>query len=57
MSAAIHGGAKGRRNLRDSWRSEPTAIIDKTFLLEQAQQAFEYLEQGQHFGKVTITLT
>ncbi|NJN56626.1 MAG: NAD(P)-dependent alcohol dehydrogenase [Leptolyngbyaceae cyanobacterium SL_5_9] len=31
-------------------------VIDKTFALDQAQQAFEYLEQGLHFGKIVITL-
>jgi NADPH:quinone reductase-like Zn-dependent oxidoreductase len=29
-------------------------VIDKIFSLEQTQAAFEYLEQGQHFGKVAI---
>lgn len=29
-------------------------VIDKVFSLEQIQQAFEYLEQGLHFGKVVI---
>jgi NADPH:quinone reductase-like Zn-dependent oxidoreductase len=31
-------------------------VIDKTFTLDQIQQAFDYLEQGLHFGKVVITL-
>jgi NADPH:quinone reductase-like Zn-dependent oxidoreductase len=31
-------------------------IIDKIFSIEQTQQAFEYLDQGLHFGKVVITL-
>jgi NADPH:quinone reductase-like Zn-dependent oxidoreductase len=31
-------------------------VIDKVFALEDTQAAFEYLEQGQHFGKVVITL-
>ena len=31
-------------------------VIDKIFTLDQTQQAFEYLEQGLHFGKVVITL-
>lgn len=30
-------------------------VIDKTFTVDQTQQAFEYLEQGLHFGKVVIT--
>ncbi len=30
-------------------------IIDKTFPLEQTHAAFEYLEQGLHFGKVVIS--
>jgi NADPH:quinone reductase-like Zn-dependent oxidoreductase len=30
-------------------------VIDKTFTVEQTQQAFEYLEQGLHFGKIVIT--
>lgn len=30
-------------------------VIDKTFTLDQTQHAFEYLEQGLHFGKVVIT--
>lgn len=30
-------------------------VIDAKFPLNQAQVAFEYLEQGQHFGKVVIT--
>jgi NADPH:quinone reductase-like Zn-dependent oxidoreductase len=29
-------------------------VIDKTFSLAQVQQAFEYLQQGQHFGKVVV---
>ncbi|MEH2299718.1 MAG: NAD(P)-dependent alcohol dehydrogenase [Nostoc sp.] len=31
-------------------------VIDKTFPLDQIQQAFEYLKQGRHFGKVVVTL-
>ncbi|MBD2070145.1 NAD(P)-dependent alcohol dehydrogenase [Leptolyngbya sp. FACHB-671] len=31
-------------------------VVDKTFMVEQTQQAFEYLEQGLHFGKIVITL-
>lgn len=31
-------------------------VIDKIFSLDQIQQAFEYLEQGLHFGKVVIAL-
>ncbi len=30
-------------------------VIDAKFPLDQTQAAFEYLEQGQHFGKVVIT--
>lgn len=30
-------------------------VIDAKFALEQTQAAFEYLDQGQHFGKVVIT--
>jgi len=30
-------------------------VIDVKFPLEETQAAFEYLEQGQHFGKVVIT--
>ena len=29
-------------------------VIDKVFAFEETQAAFEYLEQGQHFGKVVI---
>lgn len=31
-------------------------VIDKTFSFDQTQQAFEYLDQGLHFGKVVITV-
>jgi NADPH:quinone reductase-like Zn-dependent oxidoreductase len=31
-------------------------VIDKIFPLDQTQQAFEYLEQGLHFGKIVIAL-
>ncbi|MGL5942106.1 MAG: zinc-dependent alcohol dehydrogenase family protein [Waterburya sp.] len=31
-------------------------VIDKVFPLEQTQQAFEYLDQGLHFGKVAIAI-
>ncbi|XGV94679.1 MAG: NAD(P)-dependent alcohol dehydrogenase [Leptolyngbya sp. BL-A-14] len=31
-------------------------VIDAKFSLDQTQAAFEYLEQGQHFGKVVITI-
>jgi NADPH:quinone reductase-like Zn-dependent oxidoreductase len=31
-------------------------VIDKVFLFEQAQQAFRYLDQGLHFGKVAIAI-
>jgi NADPH:quinone reductase-like Zn-dependent oxidoreductase len=31
-------------------------VIDAQFTFERTQAAFEYLEQGQHFGKVVITL-
>lgn len=30
-------------------------VIDAKFSLDQSPAAFEYLEQGQHFGKVVIT--
>lgn len=29
-------------------------IIDRTFSVKQTQEAFNYLEQGKHFGKVAI---
>jgi NADPH:quinone reductase-like Zn-dependent oxidoreductase len=29
-------------------------IIDRVFEFSQAQAAFEYMEQGNHFGKVVI---
>lgn len=29
-------------------------IVDQTFLFRQTQAAFEYLDQGSHFGKVVI---
>ncbi|GJD17566.1 zinc-binding alcohol dehydrogenase [Rivularia sp. IAM M-261] len=32
-------------------------VIDKVFTLEQTQAAFEYLEDGKHFGKVVIKLS
>ncbi len=32
------------------------SVIDQVFPFEQTQQAFEYLEQGRHFGKVVIGL-
>ena len=31
-------------------------VIDRIFPLDQAQQAFAYLEKGLHFGKIVITL-
>ncbi len=31
-------------------------VIDQVFTLEQTQAAFEYLEAGQHFGKIAIAL-
>ncbi len=31
-------------------------VIDKIFPLEQAREAFEYLDQGLHFGKVVVTI-
>jgi NADPH:quinone reductase-like Zn-dependent oxidoreductase len=31
-------------------------VIDKIFPFEQAQQAFKYLDQGLHFGKVAIAI-
>lgn len=31
-------------------------VIDKTFPLDQIQQAFEYLQQGRYFGKVVVAL-
>ena len=32
-------------------------VIDKVFTLEQTQAAFEYLDNGKHFGKVVIKLS
>jgi NADPH:quinone reductase-like Zn-dependent oxidoreductase len=32
-------------------------VIDKIFTLEQTQAAFDYLEDGKHFGKVVIKLS
>lgn len=31
-------------------------VIDKTFVFTRAREAFRYLESGQHFGKVVVTL-
>jgi NADPH:quinone reductase-like Zn-dependent oxidoreductase len=31
-------------------------IIDRTFEMQQAPQAFEYLESGKHFGKIVVRL-
>jgi NADPH:quinone reductase-like Zn-dependent oxidoreductase len=31
-------------------------VIDKTFPLNQAREALEYLQSGQHFGKIVISL-
>lgn len=31
-------------------------VIDKVFPFDQAQQAFEYLDKGLHFGKVAIAI-
>jgi NADPH:quinone reductase-like Zn-dependent oxidoreductase len=31
-------------------------VIDKVFPFEQAQQAFEYLDKGLHFGKIAIAI-
>lgn len=32
-------------------------VVDKIFPLEQTQAAFEYLERGQHFGKIAIAFS
>src|SRR5690625_6846441 len=32
-------------------------LVDKTFDLEQAQKAMDYLEQGNQFGKVAIQIS
>jgi hypothetical protein len=38
-------------------QADPTPAQDEVvFAFEDTQTAFEYLEQGQHFGKVVITL-
>ena len=31
-------------------------VIDRAFAFDQAPAAFEYLERGEHFGKVVVTL-
>ena len=31
-------------------------VVGQIFSFDQTQAAFEYLEKGQHFGKVVITL-
>ncbi len=33
-----------------------TPVVDRTFPMAQAQQAFHYLASGSHFGKVAITI-
>jgi NADPH:quinone reductase-like Zn-dependent oxidoreductase len=31
-------------------------VVDRTFALEQAAEAFKFMKAGQHFGKIVITL-
>jgi NADPH:quinone reductase-like Zn-dependent oxidoreductase len=31
-------------------------VIDRIFNFEQVQEAYQYLQSGQHFGKVVIRL-
>jgi NADPH:quinone reductase-like Zn-dependent oxidoreductase len=31
-------------------------VIDRTFAFEEAPEAFRYLEGGEHFGKIVITV-
>jgi NADPH:quinone reductase-like Zn-dependent oxidoreductase len=41
---------------RDLAANDIHPVIDKVFPFEQAQQAFEYLDRGLHFGKVAIAI-
>ena len=31
-------------------------VIDRTFNFDRAKEAYEYLQSGQHFGKIVIRL-
>ena len=31
-------------------------VVDQTFALEQAAEAFRHMERGAHFGKIAITI-
>lgn len=65
---ALIGGAKrlvgiyvgSRAMLEDVCRfvavNQIRPVVDRAFSFEQAQDAYEYLEAGQHFGKVVINV-
>lgn len=60
QQVTIHGMEVGSTQdfiaMNEAIKTHPLhPIIDKTFPVEQTQAAFEYLEQGLHFGKVVIT--
>ena len=44
------------RMLRAMAATEVEPVIDRTFDLEDARSAYEYLESGRHRGKVVVTL-
>lgn len=49
------GSARHFERLNDALRrSGVHPIIDRVYKLEEARRAYEYLESGQHFGKVVI---
>jgi D-arabinose 1-dehydrogenase-like Zn-dependent alcohol dehydrogenase len=31
-------------------------VVDSTFSLERAHEAFERMKRGQHFGKIVLTI-
>ena len=54
------GSARNRELLQHVWpriaRGELRIVIDKTFPMQDAAAAHEYMDSGAHIGKILLTM-
>jgi zinc-binding alcohol dehydrogenase/oxidoreductase len=57
IMGSVMGSPKDFENLLSFYsKHELHPVIHKTFDLKNAAEAFEYMDGGQHFGKITIKI-
>lgn len=58
IMGSVMGSSKDFKDMLDFYsKHQLQPVIHKTFDLENTPEAFEYMNSGQHFGKITIKTT